>query len=243
VSVTRSTTRPAGVERLAHQLLEGVDDAPLSHELGAWLAASPRFRSFADAHRDKIRKKLRTAGDDAARTDVRAELEVARWLLDDRRIELAFEPRGSTGGGPDYALAYRDHPAFDLEVTRPRHALDRDGVAATLLVKLRQLPASVANVILIVGHGITVTETDVGAAVRAIRARADAKDEPYFVRRGFDSTRQFYDRFLRLGAVLVWDASGGSGRRTAVWRNASARIAAPERAVAAAVTCLEASSG
>jgi hypothetical protein len=239
--MTRSTTRPAGVERLAHQMLEGVDDASLSDELGTWLTDSPRFRSFADAHRDKIRKKLRTAGDDAARTDVRAELEVARWLLGDRRIELAFEPRGSTGG-PDYALTFRDHPAFDLEVTRPRHALDRDGLAATLLVKLRQLPPGVANVILIVGHGITVTETDVGAAVRAIRARADAKDEPYFARRSFDSTRQFYDRFLRLGAVVVWDASGGSSQRTAVWRNASARIAVPERAVAAVVVCLEAAS-
>ena len=241
--MTRSTTRPAGVERLAHQLLEGVNDASLSDELGTWLTDSPRFRSFADAHRDKIRKKLRTAGDEAARTDVRAELEVARWLLDDRRIELAFEPRGSTGGGPDYALTYRDHPAFDLEVTRPRHALDRDGLAATLLVKLRQLPPGVANVILIVGHGITVTETDVGAAVRAIRARADTKDEPYFARRGFESTRQFYDRFLRLGAVLVWDSSGGSGQPTVAWRNASARIAVPERAVAAVVVCLEASSG
>ncbi len=174
---------------------------------------------------------------------MRAELEVARWVLEDRRIELAFEPRGSTGGGPDYALTYRGHHAFDLEVTRPRHALDREGVAKTLLVKLRQLPPGVANVVLIVGQGAPMSPVDIGAAVRAIRSRADNKEEPYFARRGFESTRQFYDRFLRLGAVVVWDASGGSGQRTTVWRNASARIGVPERAMGAVALCLEAPPG
>jgi hypothetical protein len=236
--MTRSTVRSAGVDRLAQHLLNGVDDALMSDEFGAWLAESLRFRAFANANRDKIRKKLRTAGDEAARADVRAELDVARSLLDDRRIELAFEPRGSTGGGPDFAVTYRGHHAFDLEVTRPRHPLDRDGVGATVLVKLRQLPKSVANVILIVGHEADASRVDIGAAVRAIRARADAKDEAYFARRGFQGTRQFYDRFLRLGAVLLWNGSGGD-QRTTSWRNASARIAVPEPAVATVVGLLE----
>ncbi len=136
-------------------------------------------------------------------------------------------------------MTYRGHHAFDLEVTRPRHALDREGVATTLLVKLRQLPPSVANVILIVGHDAAAIPVDVGTAVRAIRARADAKDEPYFARRSFASTRQFYDRFLRLGAVLVWNASPDNLPRTTLWRNGSARIAVPERAMAAVEACLE----
>ncbi len=72
--MTRSTVRPADVERLAHHLLEGVDDVRIGDEVGVWLAESRRFRDFADVHRDKIRKKLRTAGDEAARADVRAEL-------------------------------------------------------------------------------------------------------------------------------------------------------------------------
>lgn len=237
--MTRSTVRPADVERLVQHLLESVDDRLMIEELGAWLSGSPRFRGFVDVHRDKIRKKLRTAKDEAARADVRAELAVARSLLDDRRIELGFEPRGSTRGGPDFALTYRGHHAFDLEVTRPRHPLDREGLGATLLVKLRQLPPSVANVILIVGPNAAALPVDVGTAVRAIRARADAKDEPYFARRSFASTRQFYDRFLRLGAVLVWNASPDDLPRTTLWRNGSARIAVPERAIAAVQASLE----
>ena len=236
----RSTTRPASAERLAQHLFDAVGDPVLAAEIEAWLVASPRFRSFADANRDKIRKKLRTAGDDAARGDVRAELEVARELLEDRRIELAFEPRGSVGGGPDFALTYRDHHAFDLEVTRPRRDLDEHVVGGTLLVKLRQLPPGVPNVIVIVGRADQGFPVDIGAAVRAIRARADAKDEAYFTRRAFEGTRQFYDRFLRLGAVVIWNRSEAD-RAAAAWRNPSARIPVPERALAAAVSCLEGS--
>ena len=240
VGMSRSMTTPVSVERLAQHLFDGVDDPDLAGEIEAWLVASPRFRSFADANRDKVRKKLRTAGDDAARADVRAELEVARELLDDRRIELTFEPRGSVGGGPDFAVRFRDHHAFDLEVTRPRRALDEHVVGGTLLVKLRQLPPGVANAVLIVGQTGEGSPTDIGAAVRAIRARADAKDEPYFTRRAFEGTRQFYDRFLRLGAVVMWDRSG-AGRAATAWRNPSARIPVPERALAAVVSRLDGS--
>ena len=65
-----------------------------------WLAGSPRFRAFAEAHRDKIRKKIRGAADPEALRDVRAELATARLLLADRRIELAFEAYGSGKTGP-----------------------------------------------------------------------------------------------------------------------------------------------
>ena len=80
--------------RLA-RYLNGDSVGPETDELAGWLASSARFRAFADAHRDKIRKKLRAASDAANRLDVRAELHVAHLLLADRRIDLAFEPGGS----------------------------------------------------------------------------------------------------------------------------------------------------
>ena len=46
------------VERLAAYLLADATDGHLAAELGTWLGSSSRFRAFADAHRDKIRKKL-----------------------------------------------------------------------------------------------------------------------------------------------------------------------------------------
>jgi hypothetical protein len=84
----------------------------MAEELVGWLAASARFRAFAEAHRDKIRKRLRTAADAEALRDVRAELQVARLLLADRRVELAFEPYGAGKAGPDFTVIYRGAGRF-----------------------------------------------------------------------------------------------------------------------------------
>jgi hypothetical protein len=229
-------TASPSVERLVDHLVDR--DSPLADELTAWLTESARFRAFADAHRDKIRKKLRTAGDSDSLRDVRAELRVARLLLVDRRIELAFEAHGAGRGGPDFTVTYRGARAFDLEVTRHRG----DPVAAThggpLLAKLRQLPPSVANVLVIGVDGERAGALDVEGGVRRLRASADAKDEAFFQRRGFEGTRDFYHRFLRLGAVIAWCDDGVGAQRISLWQNGSARIPVPAHAMRASIAAL-----
>ena len=113
------------------------------------MAGSNRFRAFAEANRDKIRKKLRGAADDDARRDVRAELRVAHLLLADRRIELAFEAYGSTKRGPDFTVTFRGERSFNVEVTRPRRAPDAASLGGPLLAKIRQLPPSGPNAVLL----------------------------------------------------------------------------------------------
>jgi hypothetical protein len=209
-----------------------------TEEMATWLAGSKRFRAFAEAHRDKIRKKLRGATDDDARRDVRAELAVAHLLLADRRIELAFEAYGSTKGGPDFTVTFRAQRAFNLEVTRPHGSPEAASGGGPLLAKLRQLPPSSPNAVLLAIEGDSAAAFDVTAATRALRARADAKDEDFFTRRGFAGTRGFYERYLRLGAVLVWCEGANGDARAALWTNRSARIAVPERAARACLACL-----
>lgn len=104
---------------LAH-LVSDPDGHPLADELRGWLAGSSRFRRFADIHRDKIRKKLRTAADDEALRDVRAELRVAHLLLADRRTGLDFEALGSATGGPDFTIRVASERPMNVEVTRLR---------------------------------------------------------------------------------------------------------------------------
>jgi hypothetical protein len=205
----------------------------MTREIHAWLASSSRFRTFAEANRDKIRKKFRGATDPEASLDVRAELRAARLLLADRRIELAFEAYGSGKGGPDFTISFRGAIAFDLEVTRLRRVPHPGGLAGSLLAKLRQLPPSTPNAVLFAAADIDVDLVDVDAAVRTLRSRADAKDEEFFTARGITGARGFYERYLRLGAVFVAaEASAGDSRAT-LWRNRSARIAVPEPAVRA----------
>ena len=212
----------------------------LAAELVEWLAASPRFRNFAETYRDKIRKKLRNASDAEMRLDVRAELQVARLLLADHRFELAFEAYGSGKSGPDLTVSFRGARSFNLEITRRRGAPVPNGIGATLLAKLRQLPPSVPNALLIAVDTTSAQAVDITGVTRAIRARADAKDEAFFTERGLEGTRGFYERYLRLGAVYVWAEQAAADAHTTLWINPSARIAMPDRAARAALTCLSA---
>jgi hypothetical protein len=237
--MARVTTPGTAVERLAHDLFDGDIDAAMAREMVGWLAGSARFRAFAEAHRDKIRKKLRGAADDESRRDVRAELAVAQLLLADRRIELAFEAYGSTKGGPDFTVTFRRGHRFNLEVTRLRGALGMATIGAAIVAKVRQLPPSVPNAVLVAADdGTGADPDDVAAAARALRARADAKEEAFFATRGLDGSRGFYQRFLRLGAVLVWCEEAVGHARAAGWINPSARIALPEPAVRACLLAL-----
>jgi hypothetical protein len=236
-------TRSA-VDRLTEYLFDGPAEhahaGELTAEVAAWLGSSARFRAFVERHRDKIRKKLRGSTDADARRDVRAELRAAHLLLGDRRLELAFEAYGSAKGGPDFTVAYRTTSRFNLEVTRPRRPQDLAGVGSTILAKLRQLPPGMSNVLLVAIDGGDATAVDVGAAVRALRARADTKDEDFFAVRGYTGTRGFYERLLRLGAVVAWSDVAAGDARASAWTNGSARISVPDPALRAVLACLRA---
>jgi hypothetical protein len=236
--MVRSAAPRTTVEQLAVYLLDGGNLDVVAEELTDWLASSARFRSFAEIHRDKIRKKLRTAADAESLRDVRAELQVARLLLADSSIELAFEAYGAGKVGPDLSLDYRGKRTFNLEVTRLRRPPAEADFGPALLAKLRQLPPSVPNALLVAIGGTAAGALDVAAAARTLRAHADAKDEEFFTCRGFDDTRSFYDRYLRLGGVLAWCEGAVGDARAALWSNRSARIPLPEQAIRAVLRCL-----
>ncbi|HVQ23111.1 MAG TPA: hypothetical protein VMT36_07535, partial [Candidatus Saccharimonadia bacterium] len=152
---TRAGPRGTAVERLVSDLYGGGPEDPMAEELAGWLATSARFRSFAEAHRDKIRKKLRSARDADALRDVRTELQVAHLLLADRRIELVYEAFGARKGGPDFTATYRGGRSFNVEVTRVRGDAGSVVHGGPLLAKLRQLPPSVPNALVLAIDGHT----------------------------------------------------------------------------------------
>jgi hypothetical protein len=240
--MARTKAPGTAVEKLAGHLLDRERQDPLTEELIEWLAGSARFRGFVEAHRDKIRKKVRTAADHEALRDVRTELQVARLLLLDKRIELAFEAYGSGKLGPDLTVTFRGRRSFNLEVTRLRRVPDATGLGASLLAKLRQLPPSSPNAVLVATGGSTAEALDPVAATRALRSRADAKEETFFTRRGFAGTRGFYERYLRLSGVLVWCEGAAGDARASLWINRSARIPLPGPDVRAGVRCLRTDS-
>jgi hypothetical protein len=224
------------IARLAQELADRAINDPFGDELVRWLASSSRFEAFATTYRDKIHKKIRTASDAEALRDVRAELLAARRLLADERFTVAYEAYGSGKTGPDLTVAFRGSTAFNLEVTRLRKPPDPAALGATLMAKLRQLPPSVPNVVLVASER-AAPAVDVAGSVRTLRARADGKDDAFFARRGLESGRGFYERFLRLGAVITWCDEATGDDRADLWSNPSARITLPERAGRACLMC------
>jgi hypothetical protein len=236
----KSTSTPTRIDRLTEYVFDGQPDVTFGDELRGWVDASSRFRAFVEAHRDKIRKKLRGASDPEARQDVRAELRVAQLLLADRGMDLEFEAYGVGNVGPDFTVTYRGERLFNAEVTR----LHRDPRLATyggpLLAKLRQLPPSVPNVVIVGIDGDRADAFDIESATRAMRQRADAKEDAFFTSRGLDGSRGFHARYLRLGGVIAWADAGSGDARATLWTNRSARIAVADRAIRAVLSRLRA---
>lgn len=231
----RPSTGPRN-DRLTHYLMGGDGTHRLAVDLAGWLSSSPRFRRFAETHRDKVRKKLRFADDDAGRRDVRAELAVAALLLADQRIDLEFEPHGATRGGPDFAVTFRGHQACFLEVTRLRRTPDEAALERVVATKLRQLPPGLPTVLVIaVGDPSAIPLDEV---IRTVRARADAGDPGLLSLGSFDTARAFYQRFLRLGAIIVWCESAVGDGRAAMWVNPSAQLVVPDAALRACLAAL-----
>jgi hypothetical protein len=233
--------RPARVPPAARLLVDHLGDgAPLPGalaDLEAWLAGSSRLRAFVDANRDKIRKKIRLATADEARLDLWAELRVATRLLADRRIDLAFEAYGAGNRGPDFTATYRAGRAFNVEVTR-RHGTAADGLERMILAKLRQLPPSRANVLVVALDAAAEGPLDPAPVVRKLRARAERRDDAWFAARGLADAATFHQGVLRLSAILTWSEPPDGRSDASTWTNAGARIELDAAALRAIETAL-----
>lgn len=222
------------------EALPPAERASLEALLGRWFDESKRFVAFAEAHRDKIRRKLRTATVPGARDDVLAELEAAFRLLADRRIDLAFEAYGSGRRGPDFTVTFRVSHQFNLEVTRPRLSAEADDpgeavVARAVLAKLRQFPTGTANA-LFIATPVAQSADQVAATIRTLKQRADGGDAAFFAGRGL-TLDDFQSHYRRMSALFV---ASETGPGVLAWTNPDARHRLPEGATAACLAALAA---
>lgn len=191
-----------------------------------WMLGEPRFGVFLAQFREKIRKKARYAGGAEGMRDLLAELAVAHALLRERRFVLAYEVYAAEKArGPDFTVTYKGHIPFNVEVKRLRPgppAAFASRVTDALCEKLRQMPPSAMNVLVIVAQQAP-GEGELAALLRELVARAERDDATLFARYGFAGTREFFAGFRRLSAVVVRDETDAA--RATLWRNAQARHA------------------
>src|SRR5579859_4321946 len=164
-------------------------------ELARWADSCPPFGAFLTANQDKVRKKLRGAGEEEARQDVRAELLVAYLVLGDRRFELGFEAYGSRQPGPDLTATYRANLRFNLEVTRLRGQADAVKLGDVIVAKVRQLAADLPNALIVTGTEPMLGDDDLAEILKQLKVRVDALDDGFYTRRGYKDAREFFGRY------------------------------------------------
>lgn len=197
----------------------------LASELNQWMENSARFTAFVETYRDKIRKKLRIAREPETALDLRGELEVACALLNDRRLEVAYEPYASVKRrGPDFAVTYRANLVFNVEVARMRAdesspPRSEERFLRLLLYKLGQMQAGRPNLLVI--H--TRQGLDLDRLMQNIKIKVEGKDSAFYEVSRYASPAAFYKDFLHLSAILLW------ADEAHLWINKQARPALEEK--------------
>lgn len=197
----------------------------LSSELTQWLEDSARFTAFVETYRDKIRKKLRLAREPETVLDLRGELVVAYALLNDRRLEVAYEPYASAKRrGPDFAVTYRANLVFNVEVARMRadeSSRSEERFLRLLLYKLGQMQAGMTNLLVIhTRQGFALNKL-----MQEIKARVEKKDPAFYELSRYANPAAFYKDFLHLSGILLWAASPDMQ----LWINKQAKPALEEK--------------
>ncbi len=200
----------------------------LGEACARWIVASRPFRAFFEANAGKIRKKARMAGDAEGLRDLRLELDAAYHLLADRRVTLVYERYlAEKARGPDLTATFKGHVMFNVEVRRLRAAATDAKLADTVCEKLRQMPPSAVNVLLIglkTGGAPLDSPLDPAASLKGLIQRAEAMHDDFFAQRGWRDAREFLRAHLRLGGVLLrfnWDEEAAP--RSVLWLNPQAR--------------------
>jgi hypothetical protein len=200
----------------------------LSSVLLGWMGSSSRFTAFVEIYRDKIRKKIRTTHDRESLLDLGGELEVAYRLLNDRRLDVAYEPYASAKRrSTDFAVTYRANLVFNIELARIR--VEESGVDGIdlprkeerllhiLLDKLGQMQPGMANLLVIQTQEELARSIDLGRLMQEVKARAEGKDANFYAASRYTGPAAFYKDFLHLSGILLW-ADG-----VQVWVNKQAR--------------------
>ncbi|HKS68903.1 MAG TPA: hypothetical protein VJQ45_00685 [Ktedonobacterales bacterium] len=211
--------------------LDAAEDQPLREACTAWAAASPRFRTFLAEHATKIARKLRTAEGFEGRRDVLLELYAAHRLLLDRSVTLEYERYAADKTrGPDFTATFKTHTPFNVEVRRLRGATGGDfgRWASVIGDKLRQMPPSIANALLVGCDANLTPALDVAEAMARLRTLAERHDDEFFARRGLPSAKDYLRQLQRLSAiVLVAGWEGTPAGMAALWLNPQAKHPLP----------------
>jgi len=207
-------------DALVLQLL-GDDPHALAPTFRQWCSTSRRFRSFAEQYESKIRSKLRNPGDAEALQDLLFELTIARWLLQEKRFQVAYESQPlRTAPAPDFTVSFTTKVDFHVEVTRIRATAEADhaeppGAEALLRKlhyviagKLHQLRAGAPNLLVIGVANELIASLAVEESIKQLKARIESNDAGLLAHSRARTTGAFFKQYAALSGILFYPVRG-----------------------------------
>ena len=228
------------IDELVFQLL-GDDPQTLTLVFRHWLSTSRRFRTFAERYQTKIRAKLRSPGDVETLQDLLFELVCARWLLQEKRFQLAYEEQGlRTAPAPDFTVHFTTKARFYVEVTRIRpSATAKDQILGepdaytnklfyVIFDKLSQLQTGASNLLLIGLDPKVLAGNNVDELLKQMRLRIESGDPALLTRGRVQTPAEFFKQYYALSAILFYFVSPSSDASSAslvplLWLNQAAK--------------------
>jgi hypothetical protein len=212
----------------------------LAEPVGTWLESSRRFAAFAAEFRDKIRKKLRVTQDEETLYDLRLELETAYLLLQERKLNVVYEPQQSREvRGPDFAVTFTTSLTFMVEVTRLRAApspetsptaqSEFERLADAVCSKLGQVLPQRHNILIVGVDALSLTQDDLQALMLRVQQRAEKNDTTFWQRYGFRDRPDFFRHYQRLNEILIRGAQLRENEPALVWVNPQAKAPLPSK--------------
>jgi hypothetical protein len=140
-----ATKRTLPLAALQQTLAYLFDDRPheLANPFEHWLTTSKPFALFAQTYQQKIRKKVRMAQEAEEIYNLYCEVRTAYLLLQEPKFAVEYEPYTKQyGRSADFAVTYRTHTTFHVEVTRLRLSHQEQPLAEREGVGGRKLQAA-----------------------------------------------------------------------------------------------------
>ena len=204
-----------------------------------WLE-SKAFFSFVQNYQSKIRKKIKLCRDVEETYNLYCELRTAFLLLQDAKLAVAYEPYGLRDGrSADYAVTFRIHTIFHVEVTRlrtPRLELpgdegERAPVEPVELVrravsrrlsdvicdKFGQLSPDTPNILWVWSERSGLQPADVDEVIVNLKRRAEQRDAELYGRHGFSKPADFTRFFQRVSVVLIQSLDAQPDQQAIIW--------------------------
>jgi hypothetical protein len=233
-------------DELLGYIFDGQSSHLLAQPMAAWLASSRRFTDFVNTFRDKIRKKLRTVRDTEGLLDLRLELETAYLLLQERSLNLIYEPQRSEKlRRPDFAVTFTTSLTFMLEVTRlqasqkststetvdaiPANSSMGERLADAICSKLGQLLPQHSNILLLGVEATPITHDELHTAMLRVQQRVEGNNPGFLRRYQFRDRAHFFQHFHRLSEVLVRVPVLQTAEPVIVWVNPQGKHPLPAR--------------